>query len=269
MQTLTRYLRLFSAFARFSLLGEMAFRGNYLLKVFVELLWLGLMLIFYRTVFGQTDKVAGWSEPEYLFFVGCYYALDGLIETFFLGNCTEFAELVRTGDLDLVLLRPIDEQFVVSFRHIDWSTAPNVLLGVGVMVYSLFELQWEFSLFRLALFPVAFACGLAMAYSFLLMLSTTAVWTVRNQSLYELWWLFTTLMRYPREIWRVSWAMPVGFFFSFVVPVLLVVNVPANVMVKVFSPGAVGAMVLVAAGLLLLSRAVFRWSLKSYRSASS
>ena len=37
---------------------------------------------------------------------------------------------------------------------------------------------------------------------FLLMLSSTAVWMVRNQSLYELWWLFTSLMRYPREIYR-------------------------------------------------------------------
>ena len=29
-----------------------------------------------------------------------------------------------------------------------------------------------------------FACGVAMAYSFLLMLTSTSVWLVRNQSLY-------------------------------------------------------------------------------------
>ena len=46
-----------------------------------------------------------------LFFVGCFFALNGLIEMLFLENCNDFAELVRTGDLDFLLLRPIDEQF--------------------------------------------------------------------------------------------------------------------------------------------------------------
>ena len=59
-----------------------------------------------------------------------------LIETLFLENCNEFADLVRSGDLDFFLLKPIDEQFLVSCRRIDWSCAPNVLLGFGVMGYA-------------------------------------------------------------------------------------------------------------------------------------
>ena len=51
-------------------------------------------------------------------------------------------------------------------------------------------------------FFVGGLCALGMAYSFLLMLSSTSVWLVRNQSMYELWWLFTSLMRYPKEIFR-------------------------------------------------------------------
>ena len=53
-------------------------------------------------------------ESEYFFFVGCFFAIDGLIETLFLENCNEFADLVRTGDLDFLLLKPIDEQFLIS-----------------------------------------------------------------------------------------------------------------------------------------------------------
>src|SRR5439155_12332439 len=100
-----RYVRLFAAMARFSLARELAFRGNFLVKVTVEVLWLGILLVFYRTVFAQTSVVAGWSEPEYLFFVGCYFAVEGVIETLFLENCNAFADLVRTADLDFYLLR--------------------------------------------------------------------------------------------------------------------------------------------------------------------
>src|SRR5438552_17518512 len=114
MHVLLRYLRLFTAFGRFSLLGEMAFRANYLLKVVVEILWLCLMLVFYRTIFSRTSSIADWNEPQYLFFLGCFYAVDGLIETFFLSNSSEFAELVRSGNLDLVLLLPVAAQLLVS-----------------------------------------------------------------------------------------------------------------------------------------------------------
>ena len=58
MHSLLRYLRLFLAFGRFSLLGEMAFRGNALVKIVVELLWLGILLVFYDTVFSYTSAVA-------------------------------------------------------------------------------------------------------------------------------------------------------------------------------------------------------------------
>jgi ABC-2 type transport system permease protein len=269
MQSLLRYLRLFTVFGRFSLLGEMAFRGNYLLKVTVEVLWLVLLLLFYRTIFSRTSVVADWSEAEYLFFLGCYYALEGLMETLFLGNCSEFSDLVRSGDLDFVLLKPIDEQFLLSFRHIEWSTVPNVMLGIGLMVYGLIRQDWAFDAGRVAVFAATFACGLAMAYSFLLMLSSTAVWMVRNQSLYELWWLFTSLMRYPKEIFRGSLGAPLGKFFTFIIPVLLVSNVPARTMVRVFDPGLVAYMAVATVVLLAVSRWFFRRALQSYRSASS
>src|SRR5437868_10274141 len=107
MTSFLRYLRLFAAFGRFSLLSEMAFRANYLLKVTVEILWIVLLLLFYRTIFARTSAIADWSEDEYLFFLGCSYALEGLMETLFLGTCSEFSELVGKGDLDLILLQPI------------------------------------------------------------------------------------------------------------------------------------------------------------------
>lgn len=270
MTQTVRQLRIWLALSRFSLARELTFRGNFLVKISVELLWLALLLIFYRTVFTKTSIVASWTEAEYLFFVGCYFALEGLIETLFLEGCSDFAELIRTGDLDVYLLRPIDEQFLITCRGIDWSTAGNVLLGAGVMALSLRDLGWQFDLARAALFPVLFVCGLAIAYSFMLMLTSLSVWFMRNQSLLEMWWLFTSLMRYPREIFAGPLAAPLGMFFTFVLPILLVVNVPAQVMVKgVFDPLLISLTVVAAGVLLIVSRQVFRHALRKYRSASS
>src|SRR5207237_244086 len=170
MRGVARYFRLWFALGRFGLLREMAFRGNFLARVAVEVLWFGIMLIFYDAIFAQTAgrPIAGWGRYEYYFFVGCYFALGGLIETLFLSNCGEFADLVRSGDLDFYLLKPIDEQFLLTCRDLDWATAPNVLMGAGLMVYALVHLGRPFDAGLTGLFLVLFVCGVALSYSFLL-----------------------------------------------------------------------------------------------------
>jgi ABC-2 type transport system permease protein len=273
MHITARYVRIWFALARFGLVRELAFRGNFLVKVSVEVLWFLILLVFWETVFAQTNLVAGWSQAQYMFFVGCYFALEGLLETFFFSNCGEFADMVRSGDLDFVLLKPIDEQFLVTCRNVDWTTVPNIVLGGSVMVGSLIVLDWTFEPLRVLLFLVLLGCSLALAYSFLLLLTSSSVWLVRNQSLYEMWWLFTTLVRYPREIFAGTWAAPLGRFFTYVIPVMLMVNVPANVMVRGLDRAMqwdLIALTLAMTLLLLLgSRWFFRLALRRYRSASS
>ncbi len=221
LATLAKYLRLLGHLARYTLSRELAFRGNFLVKVSVEVLWLGIMIAFYKTVYARTTNVAGWTESQYFFFVGCYFALNGLVETLFFENCNEFTELVRTGDLDFLLLRPIDEQFLISLRRIDWGTAPNVLMGAAVMAFSLVQQGWEFNLVRLLTFLVMMVCATAIAYSFMFILTTFTVWMVRNQSLMEMWWMFSSLAPIPRKStpaalpsrWEISSRMPCRFWW--------------------------------------------------------
>jgi ABC-2 type transport system permease protein len=265
-----RYFRLLGSFGRFALANELAFRGNFLLKVLVEILWLFFLLVFYQTIFKSTRLVAGWDEHQYLFFVGCYYAMEGLIETLFLENCSEVADLVRTGNLDLYLLKPLDEQFLITCRKIDWSTAPKILIGAAVMSFALDGMGWTFNPWQVLAFVALFLCGTALAYTFLLLLTSTSVWFMRNQSLMELWWLLTTVMRYPRQIYRGGWASPLGAFFWYILPVLLVINVPASMMVtKFFDPWHIVLLLGATVVMLYLSRRFFFFALKSYRSASS
>ena len=118
-------------------------------------------------------------------------------------------------------------------------------------------------------FLATFACGVAIAYSFMLLLTSLSVWLVRNQSLMEMWWLFTSLARYPKEIFAGTWAAPVGLFFTFFLPILLVVNVPANAMVRVLEPEMIAFTLAATAVLCWASRRFFQHALRSYRSASS
>ena len=126
------------------------------------------------------------------------------------------------------------------------------------MVIALVQMHWQFDVVRVLTFLVTFVCGTAIAYSFMLLLTSISVWMVRNQSLMEMWWLFSSVARYPKEIFAGRWAEPLGTFFTYFLPILVVVNVPANAMVRVLDPPMVALIMAAAVILLWLSRRFFQ-----------
>ena len=118
-------------------------------------------------------------------------------------------------------------------------------------------------------------CGVAIMYSVMICLAATSVWLGRNQTLYDFWFYITNFSRYPMEIYNRGWGTVLLGLFTFVVPVLVVVNVPARVLAMPLHPRAGWEWPLMAwacvatVGSVVFSRWLFCRSLLSYRSASS
>jgi ABC-2 type transport system permease protein len=122
------------------------------------------------------------------------------------------------------------------------------------------------------LYPLLLACGVAILYSLVIMLAAATIHLGRNQSLYDFWFYLTNFSRYPAEIYSGPWGGPLRAVCTFVIPILLVVNVPARVVAQPLTGQGgmmVAATIAAAAASLLLSRWVFQAALSKYRSASS
>jgi ABC-2 type transport system permease protein len=94
----------------------------------------------------------------------------------------------------------------------------------------------------------------------------------RNQSLYDFWFYITNFSRYPAEIYAGPWGGPLRAACTFVIPILLVVNVPARVIAQPLTGQSwwpVAGTILAALATLAISRRVFQSALAKYRSASS
>jgi ABC-2 type transport system permease protein len=112
-------------------------------------------------------------------------------------------------------------------------------------------------------------------YSLMITLAATSIWLGRNQTLYDFWFYITNFSRYPREIYAGKWGYPLQWSFTYLIPVLVVVNVPARIIARPVREAGFAEWYLPAFAVLatLISFAVSRWvfqrSLYSYRSASS
>jgi ABC-2 type transport system permease protein len=267
------YVRVFLTFARNSLVRDMTFRANFLIDTFTSIAWVAMNLGFYLIVFQYSDHVGkGWGESEFFVFIATTVIINSLVEAFFLPNASEFSELIRTGNLDFALLKPIDTQFLVSFEKIEWSSMSKIVFAVILMGYALARLAHPPGVTQVLLYGVYIVCGVAMFYSLIAVLSSITVWMGRNQNLYDFWFYITNFSRYPMEIYKGSVGDPLRLAFTFVVPILLVVNVPARMLAWPLEAQnwwlAVYAIAATIAS-LVLSRRLFLWALSSYRSASS
>ncbi len=267
------YLRVFAAFARNSLIRDMTFRTNFIIECISSLSWMFMNVGLYLVIFGYTDSLgAGWGRYQFFVFLSTTLFVNSLVETFFMPNTEEFSEQVRTGGLDFALLKPIDTQFLVSLGKMDWSSLSNFLFAIVLLTYSLVKLDYTPGIVEIVLYPVYVLCGVAILYSLMIALSATSVWLGRNQNLYDFWFYITNFSRYPMEIYRGPIGDPLRRIFTFIVPVMIVVNVPARLLAKPLSQPdwwLTGFAIVATAVSLVASRWLFLRSLDSYRSASS
>lgn len=278
------YHQVFFAFARNSLVRDMTFRSNFLLDCVSSVSWLLMNLGFYLIVFHHVKSIGvatGWGQNEFYVFLATTWLINSLVQAFLMPNAQEFSELIRTGGLDFALLKPIDTQFLISFRKVEWSSLSNFFLGVIILIYAMVQLSyrtdpvWSVGPGLVLLYMAYILCGVVLLYSLMICLAATSIWLGRNQSLYDFWFYITNFSRYPMEIYQSGWGIPLWYAFTFIIPVLVVVNVPARLLAQPLAPrqswewGLVVFAFIASIVSVFVSRWVFRRALRSYASASS
>jgi ABC-2 type transport system permease protein len=262
----TRYASIYAALWRNSVTREMTFKGNFLLWILVELLWFALQLSFISVLYLHTEHIGTWTKWQVVLLVGASHFIQQLFQAFFLINCTNLSELVRSGKLDFLLLLPVNSRFVVSFRQVDLGAYVNAASAVGVMVYAARELRVLPSPAQVAGFLVLCVAGIAIHYSLMFLLASISFWTVRAQGIVWGYYNLFNIARLPDEAFH-------GLFkalFTLAIPMLLVSNVPARVLAhKLGSAQPVLLLLVMSLACFCVSEWGWRASLRRYTSASA
>jgi len=118
-----------------------------------------------------------------------------------------------------------------------------------------------------ALYLVAIVFGIAIHYSIMLALAAISFWIVRAQGLVYGYFNFLQIARYPDAIFPKLFR----FVFSWIVPVIIVANIPARLLAKPLTqPASLTFQLIVAGGIAVVGARLFwLFALRRYSSASS
>ena len=263
---IARYFGIYLALWKNSVTRETMFKGNFLLWIVVELLWFGLQLSFIGVLYLHTDNIGTWTKWQVVMLVGASHFIQQIYQAFFLINCANLSELVRSGKLDFLLMLPVNTRFVISLRQVDLGGFVNAASALAVMAYAARQLHLVPTLANAIGFLFLCAVGILIHYSLMFMLAAISFWTVRAQGIVWGYYNLFQIARMPDEAFR-------GLFktvFTFALPMLLVSNVPVRLLAgKLTSPKPL--LLLLGMGIVcaLVSEWVWRISVRRYTSASS
>ena len=262
-----RYLEIYGIMLRNSLIRELSFKANFILWMVVEVLWFCGQIIFFGIIFGQVDRIGDWTKWEVVLLVGTHQMIAQFFQAFFFVNLSNIPELVRMGKLDSLLVLPIDSQFAVSTKQFGLDSILNAALGGVVVLVSLVKLQITPSISAILLYTIAVIFGVVVHYSIMLTLAAISFWIVRAQGLVYGYFNFLQIARYPDVIFPRLFR----FVFGWIIPVVIVANIPARILIKSAGQSAWLMLHLVIAGAIafILSRIFWRFALRHYSSASS
>jgi ABC-2 type transport system permease protein len=262
-----RYLRLTALMARASAQQELAYRANFIISLLHSLLDLGTGVLGLVVLFGQVETVRGWDFPATLALLGVYLTVGALRKLFIGPSLDALAGMggeVWEGRFDFTLLRPVDVQFLASFRHWRPLALVDLGLGLGVLGLALAQLGQTLTLARLGTFLVALGAGITVLYAALLTFAALVFWSPG----FLFTWVFDGLFQLARY--------PVGMYpgwlrltLTWIVPVGVMTTIPAQALSGELSAGALAGGLALATALLVGASTLFRSGLRRYASASS
>jgi ABC-2 type transport system permease protein len=261
------YLRLIASFFRVSAQGELAYHANFYVSLLNSVLNFATGVLGIVVLFGQVRTIHGWTFPQSLALLGVYLVL-GALRGLFIGPSLDVLAGVDgeiwKGSFDFTMLRPINIQFLVSFRYWRPFALIDLLLGLGVLGLALTQLRQTVTFWNICAFLLALGAGITVLYAILLAFASLVFWS--NGFLFT--WVFDGLFqmaRYPVALYP-GW---VQLVLTWIVPVGIMTTVPAQAISGSLSVGVLIASVTIAVLLLCGASLLFKQATRRYTSASS
>jgi ABC-2 type transport system permease protein len=197
--------------------SRLDYKGDVLIAVFTSFSATLASFGFLYILFHRVSSLQGWKFEELIFIYGFSLTCLGFFNVLSL-NLYEFGErYIMEGRFDQVLLRPLHSLFQVLFEAFRLESFQEVFTGLVVVGYACWKLQLHPSSFRILMFPMMVACGVAIYLSVFIILTSVSFWFEDRIGIIPPVYSMIPFGRYPTTIYNtflqflLSWIIPFAF----------------------------------------------------------
>lgn len=262
---MTRYLRLYLHFLRFSFSKAMEFRVDFTFRIFMDIIYYVVNILFFKVIYLHTPFIAGWSEDQMMIFVASYLMVDAISMTVFSSNMWWLPFYINKGDLDYHLIRPVSSLFFLSLKDFSANSFLNLLIAAGIFVASLLNYSQPFSSGDVLLLVALILNGTLIYYCCQMLMILPVFWTQSSKGFMDLFFSIGIVMERPDRIFK-GW---LRILFTTLLPFSLIASFPVRLFLEKFDWLTFLHLTGVSIALWGLMLFIWRKGLKNYSSASS
>lgn len=243
----------------------MAYRAYAINSIASTVGWGAFQFIWIQLLTIQTKSAFGWSKDELVILAILYVIVIGIFHFLFTRNFDRFSTTIDRGELDFLLLKPIDSQFTATCFFISYPNLLRSILGVILLVVYLNLRHIVLPLHGIVGFFVFIGFGIVLLYSLWLFYTTLLIWFPRLTNIIDFLYTINGMARYPtRMIQEMR-----NFIIIFLLPFSLTIASPVRVLVRGTLQGDVFGLVALSCGMFVFTRFFWKFALRHYTSASS
>lgn len=219
-----RILHILSAIWKKSVNEFLIYRGTSLITFLLALIFFLIQIFTGHIYFASTHSINGWTQNQYLIMLSCISLATYLYNIFFIVGHEELASNILNGNLDYYLMRPISSYWSATCSQIDIPSIFNLI--VSSIFFSFYIIKERVT-------------GLKILLLILIIVLNSFFIFVLNQIFISLnFWIngLTAINGIVEDSISIA-SRPMQIFpriiqniFTFVIPILLVTNVPIMIL---------------------------------------
>lgn len=218
-------------------------------------------------LFQRFESVGYWGFYETSLMFGIITTVFSFTECFARGF-DEFANLIKHGDLDRLMVRPVNLVYQIFGSKIEFSKLARVILGIVVSIIAIINLSitWTFS--KIVVLILTYICGCLVILGVMMIGAGISVFSVENLEFIN---IITNgakeVSYYPINIYN-KW---LSRAFTFIIPVACFNYLPLSyIMGYGILPQIVYALSPLMGALFIIPCLIFfLWALKKYQSTGT
>jgi ABC-2 type transport system permease protein len=260
-----RYLAIIKKIFMTSLIADLEFRMNIVLKVINDIIWYVTQAILFEVLFLLVPRIGDWTLESSRLFLGILFIVDALFSILFFDNLEKLSDRVRKGDLDFILSKPMNSQFAMSMYKMNASYIINLVIVTCWFFYHLLHSSIILDPLRILFFPVLILSSLCLVYSTRVLFCTLSVIYTRADYIMYVWFQLYRFGTRPDSIYPGA----IRFVIMSVMPFALIASIPAKWLLFQASWLWFFWAIFVGFSFLYLSHLFWNFALRRYSSASS
>ena len=266
LREIRKHLFIYGLFLKNSLMAQMEYRFNFIGNLSMETGYLLVKLSYVVVVYRSGVKINGLSPDEILLFVGTFVTLTAVYAGFFMLNNFGLRGLIKEGDLDLLLTKPVSLQFMATLRRADLTIfSVDFIAGLVMVSIAWSRLNIPVTLITVGGFGGLLLISSIVGYCLFLFPQILSFWMTNSSAIAEISDSFWDFNNMPMDIYS-DWIKITGVF---ILPIFVITNFPPMFVLGKMPPIYLAWSVIAPILLLTAVRLFWKRGLRSYSSASS